>query len=84
MPTVHDLDQVVRGDDLLAQEGLGAPQVLRLLAYTLGLAAAGEPVTPSLLLDRFDPTVLPRQPWRLGAGDVTPVSSTVPPARVAA
>ena len=28
-------------------------------------AAAGEAVTPALLLDRFDPGALPREPWIL-------------------
>ena len=40
-------------------------EVLSALAATLGLADAGEPVTPALLLARFDPARLPREPTRL-------------------
>ena len=32
-------------------------------AASLGLAEPGEPVTMAELLDRFDPTALPREPW---------------------
>jgi glutamyl-tRNA synthetase len=39
--------------------------VLTMLAVSLDLAAPGERVTPSALLDRFDPDRLPRQPWTL-------------------
>jgi glutamyl-tRNA synthetase len=37
--------------------------VLGLLATSLGLAAPGEPVTAAMLLNRFDPALLPRTPW---------------------
>jgi len=47
----------------LAAAGLSAPDVLGLLAVTLGLAAPGESVTPAGLLPRFDPRQLPREPW---------------------
>ena len=39
--------------------------VVSLLASSLDLASAGEPVTPQQLLERFDPDALPRQPWTL-------------------
>ena len=42
-------------------------EVLGALAATLGLADVGEAVHPALLLARFDPAGLPRQPTRLGA-----------------
>lgn len=107
----QDVDQVVRGDDLLASAprqaylatllGLPVPsyahvplvlrpdgkrlakrdgavtladraalgqspaQVLGMLAASLRLAEPGESVTPTRLLERFDPSVLPRTPWRL-------------------
>lgn len=47
----------------LASCQLGPAEVLSLIAHSLGLAAAAEPVTAALLLDRFDPTRLPREPW---------------------
>ena len=47
----------------LAALGVGPAQVLGILATSLGLAAAGEPVTLRLLLERFDPASLPRDPW---------------------
>lgn len=47
----------------LAPHGWTADRVLGLLATSLGLAEPGEPVTPALLLDRFDPLRLPRAPW---------------------
>jgi glutamyl-tRNA synthetase len=45
--------------------GESAAEVLSLLAASLGLAGEGEAVTTSLLVARFDPTVLPRRPWQL-------------------
>jgi glutamyl-tRNA synthetase len=36
--------------------------VLALLASSLRLAEPGEPVTPSLLVERFDPARLPSEP----------------------
>jgi glutamyl-tRNA synthetase len=47
----------------LAVDGRSALEVLGLLAVSLGLAAAGERVTPAVLRHRFDPAVLPRHPW---------------------
>ncbi len=50
----------------LAALGVGAREVLQLLAESLRLAEPGEPgapVTPGTLLDRFDPAALPREPW---------------------
>ncbi|MCC6494985.1 MAG: tRNA glutamyl-Q(34) synthetase GluQRS [Propionibacteriaceae bacterium] len=47
----------------LAPHGWTPGQVLGLLAASLGLCEPGEPVTPGLLLDRFDPLRLPREPW---------------------
>lgn len=47
----------------LATTGFGPRQVLGLLAQSLGLAGHGEPVTPQLLLARWDPARLPRDPW---------------------
>lgn len=46
----------------LAPTGRDAAWVLRWIGETLGLASAGEPVTLELLLDRFDPTTVPRTP----------------------
>jgi glutamyl-tRNA synthetase len=47
----------------LAAEGLKPDAVLRLIAESLDLAAAGESVAAEALLQRFDPDRLPRQPW---------------------
>jgi glutamyl-tRNA synthetase len=47
----------------LAAEGLGPGAVLGLIAESLDLATRGELVTAETLLRRFDPAVLPRQPW---------------------
>ncbi len=47
----------------LADHGVGPPQVLSVLAASVGLAEPGEPVTATALLERFDPARLPRQPW---------------------
>lgn len=47
----------------LAAEGIRPDQVLSLLASSLKLAGPDEQVTPSQLVGRFDPAVLPREPW---------------------
>lgn len=47
----------------LAATGVGAADVLTIIAGSLGLAGPGEPVTPAVLLARFDPAALPREPW---------------------
>ena len=53
----------------LRDDRVGAGEVLSTLAASLGLAAPGEPVTTAQLLDRFDASTLPREPWvwRVGA-----------------
>lgn len=43
--------------------GIGPDQALGILAGSLGLAEPGEPVNPALLLQRWDPVALPRDPW---------------------
>jgi glutamyl-tRNA synthetase len=53
----------------LGDRGMAAAQVRSRLAASLGLCAPGEPVTPTQLLERFDPTALPREPWRIDPGD---------------
>jgi glutamyl-tRNA synthetase len=58
----------------LAAAGLQPAGVLGLLAVSLGLADPGEPVTPEVLLPRFDPAALPRDPWILRPDDLTAVS----------
>jgi glutamyl-tRNA synthetase len=37
------------------------------MATSLGLAQPGEPVTPALLAERFDPAAPPRAPTTFGA-----------------
>ena len=45
--------------------GMEPPQVLTILAESLGLAEIGERVTPQLLVSRFELAALPREPWVL-------------------
>ncbi|WFN92645.1 tRNA glutamyl-Q(34) synthetase GluQRS [Gordonia sihwensis] len=47
----------------LAGHGVDAASALSMMAESLGLAAAGEPVTLSVLAERFDPSTLVRTPW---------------------
>lgn len=47
----------------LAREGLDPPAVRSLLAWSVGLAELGEPVSADELVERFDPHRLPRAPW---------------------
>ena len=48
-----------------AASGYDAVVVRSWLATSLGLAEPGEPVTLEVMLERFDPARLPRQPWVL-------------------
>ena len=48
--------------------GESPADVLSMLAASLGLAEAGEVVTPDTLLARFEPSSLPREPWILTPG----------------
>ena len=57
----------------LATRGWSAVDVLGLLAVSLGLAAAGERLTPTDLLPRFDPAALPRDPWIVDPAALPPV-----------
>jgi glutamyl-tRNA synthetase len=47
----------------LAARGVNADAVLALIAESLNLAPPGESVTLDLMLERFDPGRLPREPW---------------------
>jgi glutamyl-tRNA synthetase len=47
----------------LADAGWSATDVVTLMAVSLGMAAPGDTVTADMLVDRFDPDALPRQPW---------------------
>lgn len=47
----------------LATEGISATAVRDLLAHSLGLTAVGESLSMERLLDRFDRTNLPHEPW---------------------
>jgi len=57
-------DGAVTLRDLVAR-GVTPPEVLTRLAHSLGLAEPDERVTVRLLLDRFNPARLPRDPWVL-------------------
>ena len=48
----------------LAEGGTSPAAVRSLLAASAGLAQPGEPVTAEELVERFDPDVIPRTPWR--------------------
>lgn len=47
----------------LALRGVTPPMVLSRIAASLGLGRDDEPVTPRLLLSRFEPASLPRNAW---------------------
>lgn len=47
----------------LAALGLTPADVLSRIATSLGMAEPGESVSLDVLLDRFDPDLLPREPW---------------------
>lgn len=55
-------DEAVTLSDL-GKQGVGPQQVLTRIAISLCLADVGEPVNMGSLLDRFDPSQLPRDPW---------------------
>lgn len=48
--------------DLIVR-GVSRDRALTVIAHSLGLAEGDERVTFAQLLDRFDPTALPRTPW---------------------
>lgn len=54
----------------LAGRGVEPPAVLSAMAHSLGLAEPGEPVSPAVLLERFRPELLPREPWRFVPDDL--------------
>jgi glutamyl-tRNA synthetase len=47
------------------ERGEASSQVLSLLAASLGLASQGESISTAMLVDRFDPGKIPRDPWVL-------------------
>jgi glutamyl-tRNA synthetase len=49
----------------LAGQGSSPTEVLSLLAGSVNLARPGETIDPGQLVDRFDPDLLPRSPWRM-------------------
>jgi glutamyl-tRNA synthetase len=51
----------------LVHAGWSTGEVLGALARSLGLAAPGEHVTADVLIDRYDPALVPRQPTTLAA-----------------
>lgn len=52
--------------------GRSAGEVLAWFGASLGLCRPDEPVTPSVLLDRFDPGTVAQEPWTLPPELVTP------------
>lgn len=55
--------------DELAASGIDSHELLGILGCSLGLAAPGEPVDATALLDRFDPEAVPMEPWVFDAPD---------------
>ncbi len=53
-------------------------QILAMLAASLGLSRPGEPVLLGQILERFDPGLLPRQPFTLDEDYLSPDSSNSP------
>ncbi|MEP9393049.1 tRNA glutamyl-Q(34) synthetase GluQRS [Gordonia sp. VNK1] len=53
----------------LAARGVDAATVLDHIAASAGLAEAGEHIDIATLAERFDPAVLPREPWILTADE---------------
>lgn len=51
----------------LARLGVSPERILSRIAESLALAEPGEPVNLQLLLQRFDPTAIPRAPWLVAA-----------------
>jgi glutamyl-tRNA synthetase len=49
----------------LAGQGSSPTEVLSLLAGSVNLARPGETIDAGQLVDRFDPDLLPRSPWRM-------------------
>ena len=47
----------------LRAAGAGPAEVPGRIAVSLDLAETGEPITPAVALERFDPARLPRRPW---------------------
>lgn len=47
----------------LAEQGVSASEVRNLLAVSLAMSQPGESLSMTQLLDRFDPQLLPREPW---------------------
>lgn len=45
--------------------GRSSAEVLSMFAVSLGIAEPGEPVRAEQLIDRFDPSAVGREPWRL-------------------
>ena len=52
----------------LAADGIDASEVLGMLARSLGLASYGERPSATEVLSRFDPELLPREPWNWQPG----------------
>lgn len=55
----------------LAESGTSVDAVRTLLAASLNLAEAGESVSMTQLISRFDPNILPRHPWKWRPGEPT-------------
>jgi len=64
---------VTLSDQLAA--GRSATGVLAWFGASLDLCEPGEPVTPAVLLSRFDPAAVPRRPWVLPPELLGPVAS---------
>lgn len=57
----------------LREGGVSVSRIRSLLAASLGMAEPGEPVTMSMLLERFQPADLPLAPWIVDPGSLCSV-----------
>lgn len=63
----------------LASAGVSADDLRSALAGSIGLAAPGEHVSASQLLDRFDPAAVPTEPWVFDPRTITGSGRRRPP-----
>jgi glutamyl-tRNA synthetase len=60
-----DGERLAKRHGAVAMADRPGEDVRSLLAASLGLASPGEVVSMRTLLERFDPVLLPREPWVL-------------------
>jgi len=58
----------------LGRLGVDPAEVMTMIAKSLQMAQPGEPAGPDRLLQRFDPALIPREPWIVRAGPLDSLS----------